>query len=411
MRNLVLDVTRYEPVKLRVGDLRTGMFVCELDRPWPDTPFPPSGFALKNDADIEQVKQHCDYVYIDLGRTRMVRVKIDELPQQAFAAEKRHSTLEKEMPDAEAARREASNLVKNFLDDLHLGHSIDMGSAQSAVSRCVASALRNPDALLLLTRMQEKSPHIASHAFNVCVYAILLGRIQGLEPKQLEELGLCGLLHDIGLVNIPDAVLNKTETLSDEEFALIQQHTRHGRDILMSAGNIHPGAAEVALNHHECPDGSGYPQGLPEPRLGLHSKIVAVVDKYEAITRDKVYKSAQSHLDAVHLLNLLAANGKIDKRLCADFVAYLGFYPPGTIVELSSGEVAIVLKSNAKHRLQPRLLVVRDAAGTPLERIVDMAVLPADSKGKACKIKMVHLPGYMGIDVSQYQAALIHAYD
>jgi len=411
MRTLALDVARYEPIKLRVSDLRVGMFVCEIDRPWSETPFPPTGFALRNDADIEEAKRHCDYVYIDLGRTRMVRVKIDEFPRQAFIGDAQHSSLEQEMRRAEAAKNETSNVINNFLDDIRLGHSVDLGLAQGAVSQCVASALRNPDALLLLARMQEKNPQIAEHAFNACIYSIILGRLQGFEAQQLEVLGLSGLLHDIGHIEIPDAILNKTGTLNEEEFALIKQHTRLGRDILLAADGIHTDAAEVAYGHHECPDGSGYPQGLKSSQISLNCRIVAVVDKYEAITRNTPYRTAQSHLDAVHLLNLLADSGKIDKPLCASFVSYLGFYPPGTIVELSSGEVAIVLKSHAKNRLRPLLLIVRDAQNNPVERIVDLAVATPDGNGKPRKIKMVHLPGYRGIDLSRYQSALIHAYD
>jgi len=411
MRTLALDVARYEPIKLKSGDLRKGMFVCEIDRPWSQTPFPPAGFAIKSEADIEEVKQHCDYIYIDLGRTRMTRVKIDAPPPRNFAGENHHTPLEKEMPHAESVKNATSTLVQSFLDDIRLGHSLDLKLAQSAVSHCVASALRNPDALMLITRMQEKSPQVAAHAFNGCVYSIILGRIQGLEARQLEELGVSGLLHDIGHIEIPDEILNKTTTLSEEEFALIKRHTTFGRDILLSAGDIHNGAAEVAYSHHECPDGSGYPRGLKDPQIDLHCKIVAVVDKYEAITRNTPYRTAQSHLDAVNLLNLLADSGKIDKLLCASFVSYLGFYPPGTIVELSSGEVAIVLKSHSKNRLRPLLLIVRDAENTPVEKIVDLAVATPDGKGKPRKIKMVHLPGHLGIDLSHYQSALIHAYD
>jgi HD-GYP domain-containing protein (c-di-GMP phosphodiesterase class II) len=406
-----LDVARYEPVKLRSGDLRVGMFVCELDRPWAETPFPFQGFGIESDSDVEEVKRHCDYVYIDLGRTRMVRVKIDAVSPPMFAEGKPSSSLEEEVPGAEAAQEEASSLVNSFLEDIRLGQSIDLGLAQSTVSRCVASALRNPDALALMARMQDKNPHIASHAFSACVYSIILGRLQGFDAKRLEMLGLAGLLHDIGQIEIPDEILNKTGALGEEEFALVKRHTTFGRDILLSMPGIPRVVAEVAYGHHECPDGSGYPQGLKDAQIDLNCKIVAVVDKYEAITRNTAYRSAQTHLDAVHLLSLLADSGKIDKALCASFVSYMGFYPPGTIVELSSGEVAIVLKSNSAHRLRPLLLVVRDIEGNPLERIVDLAVAPVDSKGKGHKIKMVHLPGYRGIDLSKYQSALIHAYD
>ncbi|MDD5037074.1 MAG: phosphohydrolase, partial [Methylococcaceae bacterium] len=192
---------------------------------------------------------------------------------------------------------------------------------------------------------------------------------------------------------------------------IMKQHTIYGRDILMSAHNIFPGAIDVAYGHHECLDGSGYPRGLKNGEINLYCRIVAVADRYEAITRQSHYKSALSHLDAVHILNSLSNNNKLDKDLCASFVSYLGYYPPGTIVDLSTGEVAIVLKSNSKHRMRPQLLIVRDAEGNPVEHFVDLAVKPLDDKGNPYKIKMVQLPGYRGVDPPQYQSSVIQAYD
>lgn len=285
------------------------------------------------------------------------------------------------------------------------------GWRKSAVAECVASILRNPDAMMLMTQMKDKCVHTSEHAFNACIYSIILGRLNGLDAKQLEEVGTCGLLHDIGNIEISDHILKKTEALTDEEFEIIKRHTIHGRDILMSARNIYAGAVDVAYCHHECLDGSGYPRGLTAEQLNQNCRIVSVVDRYVSVIRNTHYRSALNHLDAVNMMNHLADTNKIDKQLTSGFVSYLGFYPPGTIVELSSGEVAVVLKSNVKHRLRPQVLVVRDEERKPVERMVDLTATTVDSKGKAYKIKMVHLPGYLGIDLSHHYNALINAYD
>jgi len=411
LRPIPLDVVHFEKVKLKVGDLRKGMFVCELDRPWSETPFLFEGFELENDADLAAVREHCDFVYIDLGRTQVVRVKIDKVAENPYFPTKPSSSLEREMEAAEATKNETSNLVKTFQDEVRFGNNLDAGLAKSAVAQCVASILRNPDAMMLMTQMREKCVETSEHAFNVCIYSIILGRINGLDPKQLEELGTCGLLHDIGNIEIPESILQKTDALTDEEFEIVKRHTVYGRDILMSARNIYSGAVDVAYCHHECLDGSGYPRGLTAEHLNLNCRIVSVVDRYGAIIRNTNYRSALNHLDAVNTMNNLADTHKIDKKLTANFVSYLGFYPPGTIVELSTGEVAVVLKSNLKHRLRPQVLVVRNEERRPVEQWVDLAVKPVDTKGKPYKIKMVHLPGYLGIDLSHHYNALINAYD
>lgn len=411
MKAVPVDVVHFEKVKLKVSDLRKGMFVCELDRPWSETPFLFEGFELETDADLEAVKQYCDFVFIDLGRTQVVRVKIEKIAENPFFPGKASISLEKEMETAEVTRTETSNLVKSFQEEIRFGKNLDGGLAKNAVSQCVASILRNPDAMMLMTQMKEKCVHTSEHAFNVCVYSIILGRLSGMDAKQLEDLGTCGLLHDIGNIEIPDDILKKTTALTDEEFEIIKRHTIYGRDILMSARNIFSGAVDVAYCHHECPDGSGYPRGLTAENLNQNCRIVSVVDRYGAIIRNTNYRSALNHLDAVNTLNTLADNNKIDKKLTSSFVSYLGFYPPGTIVELSSGEVAVVLRSNVKHRLRPQVLVVRDEGRNPVERLIDLAGKSVDAKGKAYKIKMVHLPGYLGIDLSQHQDSLITAYD
>ncbi len=411
MKSITRNSVHYEIIKLSVGDLRKGMFVCELDRPWAETPFLFEGFVIETDADLDVVTQYCGHVYIDLGRTEVMRVKTDTISKHSSAPGKHRNSLIKEMESAETTQHKTSNLVKTFQDEIRFGNSVDVVLAKSAVSQCVASILRNPDAMMFMSQMKDKNHNLSAHAFNVCIYSIILGRFAGLEAKQLEELGTCGLLHDIGDIEIPDALLNKKGALSEEEFAIIKRHTTYGRDILMSARNIHAGAVDVAHAHHECPDGSGYPRGLVENQINQSTRIVAVVDKYAAITSNASYRTAQNHMEAINIMNLLAETRKIDKPLCSAFATYLGFYPPGTIVELSSGEVALVVKSNLQNRLRPQVLVVRDMEGNPVEWFVDLAVKSIDGKGKAYKIKMVHLPGYLGIDLSRYQNILIQAYD
>jgi len=406
-----LDAIHYEIVKLGVEDLRKGMFVAELDRPWRETPFLFEGFEIETDADLAAVKQYCHFVYIDLGRTQAVRVRLEQDLPKTFTTGKPSTSLEQEMVAAEASKIQTSKLVKSFQDELRFGNSVDVNLAKSAVSQCVASILRNPDAMMFMTQMKEKSLHSSAHAFNVCIYSIILGRLCGLRAEELENLGTCGLLHDIGNIDIPNLILNKKTALNADEFALVKRHTTYGRDILMSARTIYSGTVDVAYGHHECLDGSGYPRQLVDYQINRNTRIVAVVDKYAALTRNTPYRPAHNHLDAVNLLTALADANKIDKALCATFLSYLGFYPPGTIVELNSGEVALVLKSNQGNRLRPQLLVVRDAEKNPVERVLDLATRPVDEKHRAYKIKTVHLPEYLGIDLSQHQYALIQAYD
>jgi len=300
-------------------------------------------------------------------------------------------------------------LVKTFADEIRFGQSPKFHLAKAAVSECVAGVMANPTAMMFMTRLRNKDEYTSQHAFSVCVYSIILGRSLGFSAVQLENLGTCGLLHDMGKLQIPDNILNKPGTLTAEEKEIMRSHAKLGRDILMSGRDIFTGAVDVAYAHHEFLDGTGYPRGLQGHQLNTNCKIVAVADKYDALTTHRSYRSGQDHLSAVAILNKLAKDNKIDGKLTANFVSYLGIYPPGSIVELSSGEVAIVIGSSPEHRLRPQLLVVLDPNKKPMQSFVDMSEKTTDEKGRPYRIMAVHTPGDFGIDVSQYYDLIMQA--
>ena len=214
---------------------------------------------------------------------------------------------------------------------------------------------------MYLTMIRNKDEYTSQHSFNVAILSIVLGRYAGMNVRELENIGTCGLLHDMGKVNVPLDILLKEGKLSDHEFAVMKQHTTFGRDILMSGRNIFSGSVDVAFGHHENNDGSGYPRGLEGHQLSQNTKIVAIVDKYDAITADRVYQRGRTHMEAITILNKIVSKNEIDNGLTLGFISTLGMFPPGSIVELSSGEIAIVLQQNPANRLRPQVMLVRDA--------------------------------------------------
>ena len=392
-----------EKVRVSVQDLVVGMYVCELDRDWLDTPFMFQGFELKTVADIDEVKKHCKFVYIDLLRTRVEHVQLDAPSPGGFRPPPATRSFKEEIKTAENQTRKTEGLVRSFMDDIRFGSSIDIQLAKEAVSGCVSSIMRNPEAMFFMTQMREKHSHISQHAMNTCVYAIIVGRQMGYDPQQLEDLGTCGLLHDLGKVSVPDSILNKPARLTPEEMAAVRLHARHGRDILMSARKVFTGTVDVAYAHHENLDGSGYPRGLRADELNLNCRIVAVVEKYDAIVSARPYRSAHNHLDALSILSAMVKRNMLDTEVVNRFVAYLGIYPPGSIVELNNGEKAIVLETNPGQRLRPKILVVRDREDNPVGRFIDMAGKTADEQERTYKIKTVHPPDAFGINVRDYR--------
>ncbi len=400
---------KIEKVKLHVNDLQTGMYICDLDRPWRETPFPVLGFEIDNNQTIQEVMQYCQYVEIDVDRSRVEDVVINQLPPGSIFNVNGSSFQLDEIETAESLRKQTTNLVNTFWDEIRYGISPDIYLAKSAAQECVASMLRNPEMMIFLVQLQSKDGHRGQEAFNSCIYSLLIGHLLNLTHKQLQNLATSALLHDMGKVLIPEDILNKTGKLTDEEHSIIRTHSQAGREIILSSGSLSLGTADVAYAHHENLDGTGYPRGLQGDQLSMFSKIVGVVDKYDAITSTMPYRPARDHFRAVYILKYLARDKKIDERLCTMLTTYLGVYPPGSIVELTSKEVAIVLNSDPSRRHQPQILVVRDKHKEPCQRFVDLTEKSVDENGDTYRIAYMHRTGDFGIYPNQYFTLILQS--
>jgi len=401
--------TGVEPIKIDVKDLKIGMYVSKLDRPWLETNFWFQGFELKTQADIEAVQRQCQYVFIDVSQQNSV----SHYASRATAYTKdylekvepppRRSSFTQEIKKAEIIHQQTSRLVKSFMDDVKLGGTINGMLAKKAVAYCVESLLNCPDALMLMTQLKNRDEYTAQHSMNVCIYAIALGRQIHLSVEELNNLGLCGMLHDIGKMQVPDEVLNKPGSLNPLELQTMQSHTVKGWHILMHASGMYPGAIDVAYMHHERLDGKGYPRKLKSEQIPVYARMNAIADTYDAITSDRVYQDGRSHLDAIKILTEISRSDHIDSALTMKFIECLGIYPAGMLVELSSGEVALVLEVNPKAKLKPKLLMLLDAHKQPCnEFIIDLSMVSQNADGQHYVIKRVMRPCECGIDLLKY---------
>ena len=222
-------------------------------------------------------------------------------------------------------------------------------------------------------------------------------------PLELEELGMCGILHDVGKIKVPDEILNKPGRLTDEEFLIMQAHTTYGWQLLMANREVPPAAVDVAYTHHERMDGLGYPRKLPAQRIPFKAKIIAVVDAYDAITSDRAYSEGRSSLEALRIL-FEAKGTQFDETVVLAFIQLIGVYPPGEIVELSTGEVGIIIGFETGSKLKPRVLLVLDADKQPRpEQVLDLARNPRDAADRLIIVRSVKPSGAYGIDIDSYR--------
>ncbi len=411
------------------SEIRRGMFVVELDRPWLETPFPLQGFLVEDDEQIAALQRLCRTVTIDrshsvgahyAGRPREKDEPLRGLPapvfQQAddaaaddFAAICRmlrvepqsrryaqfptirgfdnQSRLEPELLYSAPIVEDVKKTLKSIRESLGTDVSANIKQVGGLVGEMARAVERNPDAMLWLARLKSADQYSYDHAVDVSVHLMVLGRFLGLPATSVELLGLAGLMQDVGKVDIPSDILAKPGELTDAEYALVQSHVASSLEILVGQPGFSVEALDIVASHHERADGSGYPRRLKGEKLGLLSELAGLIDSYCAMTRQRSYQPAISSQKALE--DLIRMRGsKFREPVVDQFVQCIGLYPIGTLVELNSGEVAVVIQQNQIRRLKPRVLVVLgpDKSIERRPRTLDLLMEPTFGTGEAYRI-------------------------
>ena len=192
---------------------------------------------------------------------------------------------------------------------------------------------------------------------------------------------MCGMLHDVGKMKIEQQLLDKPTSLTDQEFALIKEHCLLGKKILEQDSNLPDVAIEAAFSHHERSDGGGYPRGIKSESLHLYTKMISIVDTYDAITTNRCYDKSRPATEAIKIL-FACRNTQFDAVLVEKFIECLGIYPIGSLVELHSGEGAVVIGCNKDSRLHPRVTIVLDEHKHNRQPLIIDTVNYAESTGE-----------------------------
>jgi HD-GYP domain-containing protein (c-di-GMP phosphodiesterase class II) len=351
--------------EISVDQLTFGMFVSKLDRPWTETPFVFQGFVLKSDKQIDTLKKYCKHVFVDPEKEERVEVgKVtaeDVAKVRGTTVYKIAATVEVELPMAQKTYTNTTVVLNELSRAVEVGNSIDSSRSHEAAAQITESVVRNPDAMALLIKLQEKSGTTLSRAAEVSVMMTIFGRFLQLPQDRLELLGMLGLLQDVGKLKLP-AELAARGPRNDEEEELYRTHVMHSVRILGAAPGIPAELPGLASLHHERYDGSGYPRGLRGDAIALSGSIAAIVDAFDTLTAPK--PSGENLSPAKALSEIYKGRGtQFHPALAEQFIQCIGIYPVGGVVELNSGEVAVVIAQNMVRRLQPRIMVVKDAKG------------------------------------------------
>ncbi|MEO6102410.1 MAG: HD-GYP domain-containing protein [Pseudoxanthomonas sp.] len=365
-----------EEREIRVASLRLGMYVSRLDRDWIGTPFLLQGFLVQTQEDIDLLTQHCRHVFVDVVKSEnFVRPALQRLsrpgqvsydvPDLAAIVNTRPRpvlhTVEDELPRARAAVLEARKATTAIMAGLRGGNRLSETEVAQVVSPMVESVLRNPDAYFWLEALREHDSYTYSHAMNCCVLMAAFGRHLGLADEALHDLATGGLLLDIGKTLIPEELLEHPQSLAEDQQAQVRGHVEHGLRLYDESGAGNPNVRDILQTHHEREDGSGYPSALSGEGIPLFGRIAGIVDSYDAMTSTRPYRTPVSKYEA--LQRMYRQRGQLFQGdVLEQFVQCLGVYPVGTLVELSSGEVAVVMAQNPVRRLFPRVMLLTDVS-------------------------------------------------
>ncbi len=282
--------------------------------------------------------------------------------------------MEQELPRARGTFARGEDVLKTVATDVRVGRIPQVAEVASAVDDMVDSMIDNPDALMWVGRMRDEDINTYNHGVKVALYLIALGRQLGFPKKELSHLGLIGMLADVGKIRLPRALLDKPGMLAPSEYGLIKEHVRLGLEALREAGELPPEVELGIAQHHERLDGSGYPKGIKGNEISIYGRMAAIADSFAALITPRAYANASAPQDA--LMNLYEwAGTSFHEPLVEQFVQAVGVFPVGSLVELSSGEVAIVVSHNRVRRLEPRVLVLTWPDKSPLSEPVERDLL------------------------------------
>ncbi len=408
-------------VQISVDDLTLGMFVSRLDRPWGKTPFPLQGFQVRSLDEIVSLRTFCDYVYIDIvkgkgpleygeaglrsdrrsnparsakgDRRRLTRTGNDEGPGYTPITV-RKGVYEITVPlrvEAENAR----NIVRHLRGNLSLvsrqisrGKLADYEKLKQNVNGMVESVLRCPDAFTWLVRLREKDQHTHDHSLRSALWAVQFARFIGLDKEEISVLCMGALLKDIGKIKVSNAVLRKQNRSEAEEHEY-RSYVLHGVEMLRNTRQVEPRIISIVRYHAERHNGQGFPEGVSGTKIPLLARITGIATTYDMISNPRETSQPVAPSRAVSLLYNMRGE-EFQEDLIVQFIQSVGLYPTGTLVELTTGDIGVVVEQHPSSRLTPQVAIL-DQRASDLNK--DIFLVDLKDNEKALRILAHHQRG------------------
>lgn len=275
-------------------------------------------------------------------------------------------SYESELAVAKDLYRKTFHSVRHAFTAIKLGNVYSTQEIEETVKGIVECMLRNSDALVTIAQIRGYNEYVYEHSVNVTILVCALCHIMGYEKETVVEAGVGAFLHDLGMIWIPETIVNKPDRLTEAESIVIKRHPQYGLEILKDRKGISDLSKTVIAQHHERLDGRGYPKGLKGDQIHEVAFMAGIADAYDAMTSNRVHRGALTPQQALAFLYKVSGMG-YPKKVTEYFVRLLGVYPVGSFVRLVSGEMGIVIRVRKSMILSPDVLVLFDGSGGKLD--------------------------------------------
>ncbi|MFW6015951.1 MAG: HD-GYP domain-containing protein, partial [bacterium] len=263
-------------------------------------------------------------------------------------------------------RRKGMDVVKSTFEKILVNKDINIKEIKDIILEIIDDIFNFDSIIANLIDIQSYSSYTFKHSVNVAVISILIGKLLNYNMDKLIDLGIGGLLHDIGKILLPQEILKKPGKLNYEEYKILKEHPRLGFEYIKKYESISPRARNIVLLHHERLDGSGYPKGISGDEIHDFARIGAIADVYDALSSDRIYRKSWSISDIIEFL-IANVNTKFDFKFVEIFIRNIAIYPNGMTVVLSDGKKAIVKEQNKGYPLRPVVLPIEDSTGASFD--------------------------------------------
>ncbi|WP_085297912.1 HD-GYP domain-containing protein [Cognaticolwellia mytili] len=351
--------------KITLPQLKLGMYVVSIVNPKKNINIKSEGY-ISSQTTIEKLKKSgIKHLTIDASKTKKESTSIivdppKEKPNKTELPQQQKVSFSAEMNNAKVLYNDAKVLQKKLLHDISKDKQLDMETIHNTTNAIVDSVFKNEDALACLSRLRVKDEYLIEHSLNVAILMSIFAKHLKVEKVIIEQLALGAFLHDIGKIKVPDTILHKPGKFTDDEYEQMKKHVEYGVEIISQETHISAISHSVVKLHHERVDGNGYPSKVPGEELDSYARMIAIVDSYDAMTADRVYKKGMAPIKAFKILRSEDNTG-YDKELVEQFIQCLGIYPVGTLVKLASGKLGLISALNNSKPLNPFVKVFYNA--------------------------------------------------